>query len=199
MSEEPAKYQVNQPTPDVPHGLFKAAFDWIESAPHGDNCFVSDNYEGDPGNQCNCGKDSLLSAYEEFGQAEAPAVAQEPVVQRTLGYEQGIQDAAKMLDTKANDYAKEFGFDDMGALEFSRETQRDYHSTLIELAEEVRSMEATNLELVVAQPPAEVVRELVEQLQRMVDFVTTGLEVKEDHPYVEMACATLTKAKEHGL
>lgn len=75
MSEEPAKYQVNQPTPDVPHGLFKAAFDWIESAPHGDNCFVSDNYEGDPGNQCNCGKDSLLSAYEEFGQAEAPAVA----------------------------------------------------------------------------------------------------------------------------
>lgn len=51
----------------------------------------------------------------------------------------------------------------------------------------------------VAHPPAEVVRELKDQLQRMVDFVTTGLEVKEDHPYVEMACAALKSAKEHGL
>ncbi|MDP3273406.1 MAG: hypothetical protein U1D69_12820 [Polynucleobacter sp.] len=247
------------PTPTVPHGLVKAAFDWIEYAPHGDNCFVSDNYEGDPGNQCNCGKDSLLSAYEEFGQPEAPAfsvsepmptwmrydpvtdvliihgkkyavalfgrdgflgdpgdllriekggddvvavtkiladqqaepvawaetdehgeiawgeegcfsndpawienplplytnpapdVAQEPMYESDLAYSQGIQAVAKMLDTKADDYAKEFGFDDMGALEFSRESQREYHSTLIELAEEIRSMEATNSTPTVAQ------------------------------------------------
>jgi hypothetical protein len=63
------------PAPTNLLGLLKGAFDWIESAPHGDNCFVSDHYEGDPGNRCNCGKDSLLSAYEEFGQPEAPAVA----------------------------------------------------------------------------------------------------------------------------
>lgn len=35
---------------------------WVEEAPHGDNCFVSHHYDGDPGNQCNCGKDSLLEA-----------------------------------------------------------------------------------------------------------------------------------------
>jgi hypothetical protein len=39
----------------------EAAQAWISSAPHGDNCFVSDHYEGDPGNRCNCGKESLES------------------------------------------------------------------------------------------------------------------------------------------
>lgn len=125
----------------------------------------------------------------------AAAVAQEPVVQRTLGYEQGIQDAAKMLDTKADDYAKEFGFDDMGALEFSREAQREYHSTLVELAEEVRSMEATNLELAVAQPPADVVRELYETLMAA-EVILSELGMGAT---CEMCNATLTKAKEHGL
>lgn len=37
----------------------KAAGKWIDSAQHGDNCFVSDHYEGDPGNGCNCGKDGF--------------------------------------------------------------------------------------------------------------------------------------------
>ena len=27
--------------------------------PHGDNCFVSDHYEGDPGAGCNCGIDGV--------------------------------------------------------------------------------------------------------------------------------------------
>ena len=35
---------------------------FVAHAPHGDNCFVSDHYEGDPGNRCNCGKDSAGSA-----------------------------------------------------------------------------------------------------------------------------------------
>lgn len=157
----------------------------------------------------------------------APAVAQEPVVRRTLGYEQGIQDAAKMLDTKADDYAKEFGFDDMGALEFSRETQREYHSTLIELAEEIRSMETTNPAPAVCQtcngngriggpsyyapdeggvlcpdcnhPPAEVVRELVEALEALAleNGRNTGW---EDFPNeMERANRALKSAKEHGL
>ena len=29
--------------------------------PHGDNCFVSDHYEGDPGNRCNCGRDGVIN------------------------------------------------------------------------------------------------------------------------------------------
>lgn len=39
--------------------VLKAAGKWINSAQHGDNCFVSDHYEGDPGNRCNCGKDGF--------------------------------------------------------------------------------------------------------------------------------------------
>jgi hypothetical protein len=38
---------------------------WIGSAPHGDNCFVSAHYEGDPGDRCNCGKDSALEAVQD--------------------------------------------------------------------------------------------------------------------------------------
>ncbi|SEJ23473.1 hypothetical protein SAMN04244572_03213 [Azotobacter beijerinckii] len=39
---------------------------WIEAAPHGENCFVSNRYDGDPGNRCNCGKDA---AQETIGAA----------------------------------------------------------------------------------------------------------------------------------
>lgn len=45
-------------------GPLSAARAWISDAPHGDDCFVSDHYEGDPGAQCNCGKDSMLSAID---------------------------------------------------------------------------------------------------------------------------------------
>lgn len=36
----------------------------IRAMPHGDNCFVSNHCESDPGNRCNCGKDSLLEWME---------------------------------------------------------------------------------------------------------------------------------------
>lgn len=56
------------PTPDPRDARIKeleaalaVAESWLSSSPHGDNCFVSDNYEGDPGDRCNCGKDSLLA------------------------------------------------------------------------------------------------------------------------------------------
>jgi hypothetical protein len=51
---------VPQPAIDALHH----ALDWIAGAPHGDNCFVSKHYEGDPGDQCNCGKDSVTEAIE---------------------------------------------------------------------------------------------------------------------------------------
>lgn len=38
---------------------------WIGDMPHGENCFLSDCYDGDPGNQCNCGKESLLASLRE--------------------------------------------------------------------------------------------------------------------------------------
>lgn len=44
--------------------MLEGVREWINAAPHGDNCFVSDHYEGDPGNRCNCGKDALLAAID---------------------------------------------------------------------------------------------------------------------------------------
>lgn len=49
---------------DAIYALRHAA-EWIASAPHGDNCFVSSHYEGDPGDRCNCGKDSAEQAVHE--------------------------------------------------------------------------------------------------------------------------------------
>lgn len=37
---------------------------WIGDMPHGDNCYLSAHYDGDPGNQCNCGKESVLTAIQ---------------------------------------------------------------------------------------------------------------------------------------
>ena len=37
----------------------KHSIEWIQKAPHGENCYVSNHYEGDSGNQCHCSKESL--------------------------------------------------------------------------------------------------------------------------------------------
>jgi hypothetical protein len=59
-------------------GLLSCAAEWIRSSDHGDNCFVSDHYEGDPGNRCNCGKDSLLNHLESLDAAIASTSGAEP-------------------------------------------------------------------------------------------------------------------------
>jgi hypothetical protein len=68
--------------------------------------------------------------------APQPAVA--------AGWSEGIQAAAKLLEKKADDFAQQHGYDDMGSLSFGRgahaDAKLDYHSTLIELADEVRAM-----------------------------------------------------------
>lgn len=60
------------------------------------------------------------------------------------GYAQGVEAVAKLLEKKADDYASENGYDDMGGLSFgggrNAEAKRDYHSGLLELAEEIRAM-----------------------------------------------------------
>ena len=57
------------------------AASWIGSAPHSDNCFVSNHYEGDPGNRCNCGKDSAEQAVQDAltGYPEAMDADGEPL------------------------------------------------------------------------------------------------------------------------
>ena len=49
---------------DALREALEAAQKWIAATPHGDNCFVSDHYEGDPGSRCNCGKESMESFLE---------------------------------------------------------------------------------------------------------------------------------------
>lgn len=60
------------------------------------------------------------------------------------GWRQGVEAAAALLSKKADDFAKEHGHDDMGGLSFGRgshaDAKLDYHSSLIELADEVRAM-----------------------------------------------------------
>ena len=48
-----------------PWDALEAARDWIGHAPHGDNCYVSAHYPGDPGDRCNCGKDSIESYIDD--------------------------------------------------------------------------------------------------------------------------------------
>jgi hypothetical protein len=53
--------------PGEAHELFYAAHQalaLIGAIPHGDNCFVSSHYEGDPGDRCNCGKDAAVAALD---------------------------------------------------------------------------------------------------------------------------------------
>ncbi|HIC7209370.1 hypothetical protein [Burkholderia stabilis] len=75
--------------------------------------------------------------------ARSPAMAAEGAA-----YHDGIEAVAKMIDEKAVDYAVEFGCweRDTGALSFGQgahaDVKRDYHSSLVELAEEVRAMAA---------------------------------------------------------
>jgi hypothetical protein len=41
-------------------GALWHALAYLQASPHGENCYLSDNYDGDPGNQCNCGKESIV-------------------------------------------------------------------------------------------------------------------------------------------
>jgi hypothetical protein len=74
VSEELGRLCAAAAPADAPADKIEAAIKWLNSASHGDNCFVSDHYEGDPGNRCNCGKDSLLE-FLESGSADAPRQA----------------------------------------------------------------------------------------------------------------------------
>ena len=56
----------------------------------------------------------------------------------------GLDAAAKLIQKKADDYAEEFGYDDMGGLSFGRghhaEVKSDHHSFMLELVDELRAL-----------------------------------------------------------
>lgn len=56
------------------NALLSYASAWAGSAGHGDDCFVSDHYEGDPGDRCNCGLDGLMSALHDAAMQPGKAV-----------------------------------------------------------------------------------------------------------------------------
>ncbi len=60
------------------------------------------------------------------------------------GWKEGVEAVAATLQKKADDYAEEYGYDDMGVLSFGEgmcgQIKMDYYSNLIELTEEVRAM-----------------------------------------------------------
>ena len=60
------------------------------------------------------------------------------------GWKEGVEDVAAMLRKKADDYADEYGYDDMGGLSFGvgmgGEAKMDYYNNLIGLIEEVQAM-----------------------------------------------------------
>lgn len=60
------------------------------------------------------------------------------------GYLAGVKAVAAMVQKKADDYANEHGYDDMGGLSFgpgmNGEIKMDYYTTLLELVDEVKAM-----------------------------------------------------------
>lgn len=88
-----------------------------------------------------------VAAVKTTGKADSPIAASAPADSVTApagGVVAGIEAAAKLLERKADDFARENGSDDLGSLSFGRGAHADakleYHSTLLELAEEIRSL-----------------------------------------------------------
>ena len=83
-------------------------------------------------------------------------------------WRQGVEAAAALLSKKADDFAQEHGYDDMGSLSFGRGAHADakleYHSTLLELAEEIRSL----------APPAQAADSVLEDAAREVLMEHSG-------------------------
>jgi outer membrane murein-binding lipoprotein Lpp len=89
-----------------------------------------------------------LDGYWKWGFAAGFNAALSPLTRPAVpeGWSAGVEAVAKMLDKKADDYAMAYGHDDMGDLSFGSgphaQAKLEYHSELIELAEEVRAMYA---------------------------------------------------------
>jgi hypothetical protein len=49
----------------------EVAREHIGKTPHGDNCYLSNHYDGDPGNRCNCGKEFIVGHIDALLDATA--------------------------------------------------------------------------------------------------------------------------------
>ena len=108
--------------------------DWIEAVANGTvDTAEAIPQRADPSN--------LPAATAAFHAAAHELNAQQPVVLE--GWRAGVEAVVAMIEKKAADFAAEFGHIDMGALSFGighrADIKRDHHSSLVELAEEVRS------------------------------------------------------------
>jgi hypothetical protein len=71
QSSNPADSALLAAAPEL-YGAAAHAQAWISDMPHGDNCYLSAHYDGDPGDQCNCGKESVLAALDAALAKAAP-------------------------------------------------------------------------------------------------------------------------------
>ena len=83
--------------------------------------------------------DSMAIAIDSPPLTPAPSVPD--------GWRHGVEAVAAMIQKKADDYANEHGYDDLGGLSFGwgphAEVNMDHHTGLLELADEVRAMVAS--------------------------------------------------------
>lgn len=86
--------------------------------------------------------DALIRLSDAIAAVEDNFVQSAPSVPDT--YAAGINAVAAMLQSKAAEYAKEHGHDDMGGLSFGSgmggEIKMDYYTNLVELVDDVRAM-----------------------------------------------------------
>jgi hypothetical protein len=85
-------------------------------------------------------RNDLLANFK--ARADQPAKAEGVAVPKE--WRAGVIDVAKLIQKIADDYATEFGHDDMGGLSFgsgqSAEIRSDYHTMLLDLVDEVNGM-----------------------------------------------------------
>jgi len=79
-----------------------------------------------------------------IAEINGPTHMGEPAPSVPDGWQDGVKAVADMLQKKANDYAIEYGHDDMGGLSFgpgmNGEIKMDHYTTLLELVDEVKAM-----------------------------------------------------------
>ena len=85
---------------------------------------------------------SYLDCDTEWADSEVVARLAQAAPPAAPAQDAGLKAAADFIQRKADDYAREFGSDDMGSLSFGNDAMRDYHWGLLELADEIRALVA---------------------------------------------------------
>ncbi|MCO5355119.1 hypothetical protein [Acidovorax kalamii] len=151
---QPAPVRDYPPLPNFDSGdepIWDAIFNWKTATPGSDAHRKANAVESAIVDQ--------LRAYVDADRAaRAPA---DSVTAPAGGVAAGVEAAAKLLERKADDFARENGSDDLGSLSFGRGAHADakleYHSTLLELADDIRALVPT--------PPAQAADSVLEDAE----------------------------------